>query len=45
MPPRFADGHRIAPNRPEHNRNATVFHNLQNTSGIIARESCGAVVR
>jgi hypothetical protein len=28
MPPRFADGHRIAPDRLERNRNAKVFHNL-----------------
>jgi hypothetical protein len=45
MPPRFADGHRIAPNRLEHNRNTKVFHNLKDTGSVITRQSCGAVVR
>jgi hypothetical protein len=31
IPPRFADAHRIAPNRPRHNRNTKVFHNLADT--------------
>jgi hypothetical protein len=29
IPPRFADDHRIAPNQPEHNRNAKVIHNWE----------------
>ncbi len=39
MPPRFADGHRIAPNRTEHNQNMTVFHNLEDTATAVTRQS------
>jgi hypothetical protein len=45
MPPLSADGHRIAPNRPEHNRNKKVFHSLDDARHVIARQSCGTAVR
>jgi hypothetical protein len=45
MPPRFADSHRIAPNRPECNRSTKDFHNLKDASCIIVRKSSNKVVR
>jgi hypothetical protein len=45
MPPQFADAHRIAPNRPGHNRNAKFFHNLTISVNKTARNSSGTVVR
>jgi hypothetical protein len=31
MPPRFADGHRVAPNRAKYNQNTKIIHNFADT--------------